>query len=109
MVESSPSRQRRSPCKTNKGMSDEAAEVAALTYLLTVSTDTGPKELACALTTEPELYSARARAQGGTTRYGGQSCPDSKGVTGEAHLGARITKHSRRPNFPLGSVAGHRL
>ena len=37
MVESSPSRQRRPPCKTNKGMSDEAADAAALTYLLTYS------------------------------------------------------------------------
>ena len=35
MVESSPSRQRRPPCKTNKGMSDEAADAAARTYLLT--------------------------------------------------------------------------
>ena len=35
MVESSHSRQRRPPCKTNKGMSDEAADAAALTYLLT--------------------------------------------------------------------------
>ena len=35
MVESSPSRQRRPPCKTNKEMSDEAADAAALTYLLT--------------------------------------------------------------------------
>ena len=35
MVESSPSRQRRPPCKTNKGMSGEAADAAALTYLLT--------------------------------------------------------------------------
>ena len=34
MVESSPSRQRRPPCKTNKEMSDEAADAAALTYLL---------------------------------------------------------------------------
>ena len=33
MVESSPSRQRRPPCKTNKEMSDEAADAAALTYL----------------------------------------------------------------------------
>ena len=33
MVESSPSRQRRPPCETNKGMSDEAADAAALTYL----------------------------------------------------------------------------
>ena len=37
MVESSPSRQRRPPCKTNKEKSDEAAEAAALTYLLTYS------------------------------------------------------------------------
>ena len=36
MVESTPSRQRRPPCKTNKEMSDEAADAAALTYLLTV-------------------------------------------------------------------------
>ena len=35
MVESSPSRQRRPPCKTNKEMSDEAADAAALTYLIT--------------------------------------------------------------------------
>ena len=35
MVESSPSRQRRPPCETNKRMSDEAADVAALTYLPT--------------------------------------------------------------------------
>ena len=37
MVEGSPSRQRRPPCKTNKGKSDEAADAAALTYLLTCS------------------------------------------------------------------------
>ena len=37
MVESSPSRQRRPPCTTNKEMSDEAADAAALTYLLTPS------------------------------------------------------------------------
>ena len=35
MVESSPSRQRRLPCKTSIEMSDEAADAAALTYLLT--------------------------------------------------------------------------
>ena len=35
MVQSSPSRQRQPPCKTNKGMSGEAADVAALIYLLT--------------------------------------------------------------------------
>ena len=35
MVETSPSRQRRPPCKTNKEMSDQAADAAALTYLLT--------------------------------------------------------------------------
>ena len=33
MVESFPSRQRQPPCKTNKEMSDEAADAAALTYL----------------------------------------------------------------------------
>ena len=37
MVESTPSRQRRPPCKTNKEMSDEAADAAALTYLFTYS------------------------------------------------------------------------
>ena len=37
LVESTPSRQRRPPCKTNKEMSDEAADTAALTYLLTYS------------------------------------------------------------------------
>ena len=35
MVESTPSRQMRQPCKTNKEESDEAADAAALTYLLT--------------------------------------------------------------------------
>ena len=35
MVESSPSCRRLPPCKTNKEMSDEAADAAALTYLLT--------------------------------------------------------------------------
>ena len=35
MVESSRSCQRRPPCKTNKEMSDEAADTAALTYSLT--------------------------------------------------------------------------
>ena len=35
MVESSPSGQRRPPCKTSKERSDEAADAAALTYLLT--------------------------------------------------------------------------
>ena len=35
MVESFPSRQRRPRCETNKEMSDEAADAAALTYLLT--------------------------------------------------------------------------
>ena len=35
MVESTLSRQRRPPCKTNKEKSDEAADAAALTYLLT--------------------------------------------------------------------------
>ena len=37
MVESSPSRQRRPPCKTSKEMSDEAADAATLTYLLTLA------------------------------------------------------------------------
>ena len=35
MVDSTPSRQRRPPCKKNKEESDEAADAAALTYLLT--------------------------------------------------------------------------
>ena len=34
MVESSPSGQRRPPCKTRKKMSDDAADAAALTYYL---------------------------------------------------------------------------
>ena len=38
MVESSPSRQRRPPCKTNKEKSDEATDAAALIYLLTYFT-----------------------------------------------------------------------
>ena len=35
MVESTPSRQRRPACTTNREESDEAADAAALTYLLT--------------------------------------------------------------------------
>ena len=35
MEESSPSRQRRPPCKTNKGKTDEAADVAAHTTTTT--------------------------------------------------------------------------
>ena len=35
MVESFPSCQRRPPLNTNKGMSDESADAAALTYSLT--------------------------------------------------------------------------
>ena len=35
MVESSPCRQRRPPCTTNMEVSDEAADAAALIYLLT--------------------------------------------------------------------------
>ena len=35
MVERSSSGQRWPPCKTNKGMPDQAADTAALTYLLT--------------------------------------------------------------------------
>ena len=42
MVESSHSRQRRPQCKTNKAMSDEAADAAALTYLLTYFSTTSP-------------------------------------------------------------------
>ena len=42
MVESSPSRQRRRPCKTSKEMSDEALDAAALTYLLTWVLGPGP-------------------------------------------------------------------
>ena len=49
MVESSPSCQRRPPCKTNKEMSDEAAEAATLTYLLTLTccTVVGTVRLKC--------------------------------------------------------------
>ena len=43
MVESTPSRQRRPQCKTNKEESDEAADAAALTYLLTYSLTTVPR------------------------------------------------------------------
>ena len=35
MVKSSPSCKRRPPCKTNRGMSDEAGDTAALTCSLT--------------------------------------------------------------------------
>ena len=40
MVESTPSRQRRPPCKTNKEESDEAADASAPTYLLTSTCST---------------------------------------------------------------------
>ena len=42
MVEGSPSRLGQPPCKTNKGMSDDAADAAALTYLLTLWGRTSP-------------------------------------------------------------------
>ena len=45
MVESSPSCQRQPPCKTNKGMSDEAADVAALAYLLTCTDSQAPADV----------------------------------------------------------------
>ena len=63
MVESSPSRQRRPPCKTNKEMSDEAADAAALTYLLTVE----DRPVCCALLA---LWCARCS----TRTFGVQSC-----------------------------------
>ena len=45
MGESTPSRQRQPPYKTNKGMSDEAPDAAALTYLPTgESRGKGPPE-----------------------------------------------------------------
>ena len=44
MVESSPSPQRRPPCKTSKEMSDEAADAAAVTYLLTYLANTEDTE-----------------------------------------------------------------
>ena len=45
MVECSPLHQRRPPCKTKKEMSDEAADAAALTYLLTYSLPSCPSSL----------------------------------------------------------------
>ena len=39
MLETCPSRQRRPRCKTNKEMTDEAADADALTYLLTEGWD----------------------------------------------------------------------
>ena len=58
MVESSPSRQRRPPCKTSKEMSDDAADAAALTYLLTPSRfrDLPLPQLLPALMMAPDLY-----------------------------------------------------
>ena len=64
MVKSSPSRQRRPPCKTSKEMSDEAADAAALTYLLTYMvallhcaiTMTQDKQCACCIQSKQELY-----------------------------------------------------
>ena len=47
MAESSPSRQRRPPCKTNKEMSDEAADASILTYLLTDASDVGGAGTIC--------------------------------------------------------------
>ena len=47
MVENSPSRQRRPPCRTNKEMTDAAADAAALTYLLTDSFNICREPLPC--------------------------------------------------------------
>ena len=47
MVASSPLRQRRQPCNTNKGMPDEAADAAALTYLLTWELYISPLRVPC--------------------------------------------------------------
>ena len=49
MVESSPSRQRRPPCKTRKEMSDEAADAAALPYLLTSTSGHSQTRHSCLL------------------------------------------------------------
>ena len=41
MVETSHSGQRRPPCRTNKEMTDEGADAATVTYLLTVQAAAG--------------------------------------------------------------------
>ena len=57
MVESSPSRQRRPPCKTSKEMSDEAADAVALTYLLSSTSGS-------ALTNQYTSFAPQASAAG---------------------------------------------
>ena len=47
MVESSPSRPRRPPCKTSKEMSDEAPDAAALTYRPTLLDPKSHTECVC--------------------------------------------------------------
>ena len=63
MVESTPSRRRRPPCKTNKEESDEAADAAALTYFLTPP---GLAQRPCPLAlppAQPATATARAPTQ----------------------------------------------
>ena len=60
MVESLPFRPQQPPCKTNKGMSHEAADAAALTHLLTylLSTAPPPRLQFSATMTGPTPYSS---------------------------------------------------
>ena len=86
MVESTPSRQRRPPCKTNKEESDEAADAAALTYLLTPKDDNPSLTLASKLAGNPSRKKRRKTARRTCRKMG--------------HLGlsAAFPKNSTRPH-----------
>ena len=73
MVESSPSRQRRPPYKISKGTSDEAADAAAHTYLLTVC---GGRCDADHVTTFSSI-SAPSCARCCTAASGTKTCPET--------------------------------
>ena len=78
MVESSPSHLRRPPCKTNKEMSDQAADAAALTYLLTrpppgkgVSLSAWSRRLCLGDSYFPEIWSPKTLGLAKATAFGG--------------------------------------
>ena len=119
MVESSPSRQRRPPCKTNKEMSDQAADAAALTYLLLTPSLGGAAP--GPLPSPPSV--AGAPLPGVRVRSGLWGSP-RRGVRPAAGWGAgggRLVSHPPRgvaggpggqgvvlpPSVPLPSLGGH--
>ena len=106
MVKSSPSRQRRRACKTNKEMSDEAADAATLTYLLTSSRPPTPRPGPAApppphpTTTTPGRERARARRGQGAERDTPARGHGSAQGDRQAPIG---TGHRQRHNVGAGN------